>query len=197
MTGKRTAKGRGRGRVDGGVVVKTASGKIVKVRVKARKLNLNSPMAIISYTSPGLGQTNPDSVPDAFTFTAQTGVTIGQTITSNYIDVTGMTLPAAISISGANSPEYQINNLAWTSNAGTVVSGNTVRVRHESSAFDGQTIATLLTIGTVSDTFTSTTETLGTGPAWTELSPSVDSRLIYVNSTGANDGTAIGCASPR
>jgi hypothetical protein len=139
-------------------VVKNTQGNIVKVRVKTQKLKLNTPMAIVSYTSPGIGQTNPDSVPAAFFFTTQTGVEIATTVTSNWITVEDTTIPSTISISGANNPEYQIEGeVAWRQAAYTVAPGKRVRVRHEASAFNGQSIVTTLNIGGVMGTFTSTT----------------------------------------
>ena len=140
-------------------VVKNYRGKIVKVRVKTHKLKLNTPMAIVSYTAPGLGQTNPDTVPDAITFASQTNVAIATTVTSEYNTLSGTTLPAPISISGANNPEYQIETDPWTNVAGTISPGVRYRVRHESSAFPGLDIETFLTIGGVVGSFVSTTTT--------------------------------------
>jgi len=133
------------------------SGKPVRVRVKRGRLNLSKEMAVITYTSPGLGITNPDTTPDAFTFTDQTGVTLSTVVTSAPITVTGISLSTTISISGTNNPEYQINSEPWTNVAGTVQDQDSVKVRHTSSAFNGIGIDTVLTIGGVSDTFTSIT----------------------------------------
>jgi hypothetical protein len=140
-------------------VVKNTQGKIVRVRVKTQKLKLNTPMAIVSYTSPGIGQTNPDSVPAAFFFTTQTNVALATTVTSNWITVEDTTIPSTISISGANNPEYQIEGeVTWRQAAYTVSPGKRVRVRHESSAFNSQSIVTTLDIQGVMGTFTSKTE---------------------------------------
>ena len=144
-------------------VVKTASGKIVNVKVKTKRLKLDQPMAIITYTVPGLGATGPDSTPDQFTFVDQTDVPLLTVITSNTITVTGTTVPTSISISGTNNPEYQIESDPWTNAAGSVAPGKNVKVRHTSHAFNGIPIDTVLTIGGVSDTFTSTTTPIPTG----------------------------------
>jgi hypothetical protein len=66
-------------------------------------------------------------------------------------------------VSGDPSSEYAINGGAWTSAAASVNNGDTVQVRHVSAATYGASLATTLTIGGVSDTFTSTTTTIVTG----------------------------------
>ncbi|HUP92856.1 MAG TPA: choice-of-anchor U domain-containing protein [Solimonas sp.] len=95
-----------------------------------------------------------DTTPDPFTFTDQGGVATSTVIVSNAITVSGIDAPAPISVSGG---EYSIGAGAFTSQAGTVTSGQTVRVRHTSSAAPATATSTALTIGGVSDTFTSTT----------------------------------------
>ena len=47
-------------------VVKNIVGQVVNVKVRTKKLQLNKPMAIVTYTSPGLGQTNLDTTPKVF-----------------------------------------------------------------------------------------------------------------------------------
>jgi hypothetical protein len=161
-------------------------------------------MAIIKYTAPGLGITNPDSVPDQFTFTDQVDVPIATVTTSDSITVEGTTLPAAISISGANNPFYQISGGTWVNTAGSVSPGSTVKVRHESSAFSGQEIQTVLTIGGVSDTFSTTTVQVGTDSvqmsvATADVPPSslvygrtinIGDTLVYYVSTARDGGGA-------
>jgi len=71
-----------------------------------------------------------DTTPDAFTFTDQTGVALSTVIESAAITVSGINSAAAISVTGG---EYSINGGAWTSAAGTVTNGQTVKVRHTSS----------------------------------------------------------------
>ena len=100
-----------------------------------------------------------DTTPDAFTFTDQTGVALSSTITSNTITVSGINSAASISVTGGT---YSINGGAYTSATGTITNGQTVSVRHTSSASNSTATNTTLTIGGVSDTFTSTT--LAAGP---------------------------------
>jgi len=96
-----------------------------------------------------------DTTPDAFSFTDQTDVDLSTAITSEAITVAGINKPVAISVSGGT---YDINASGlFTSSLGTVSVGNTVRARHTSSDTGSTAVDTVVTIGGVSDTFTSTT----------------------------------------
>lgn len=96
----------------------------------------------------------PDTVPDQFTFSDVTNVSTSSTQTSNTITVLGINSPAAITVTGGT---YSKNGAAFTSGAGTVASGDQVRAQHTSSASNSTAVNTVVTIGGVSDTFTSTT----------------------------------------
>lgn len=95
-----------------------------------------------------------DTTPNAFTFSDQADVSLSTVIVSNAIAVAGIEAAAAISVSGG---EYSVNGAAFTSASGTVNDGDSVRVRHTSSSANSTAVNTILTIGGVSDTFTSTT----------------------------------------
>lgn len=95
-----------------------------------------------------------DTTPIQFEFTDQNNVARSTIVTSNQITVTGIDAPAPISIIGG---EYSRNGGEYTSESGTVESGDTVTVRHTSSASYSTSANTVLTIGGVSGTFTSTT----------------------------------------
>jgi hypothetical protein len=97
-----------------------------------------------------------DSVPTAFSFTDQTGVPLSSLrVSATAITVAGINTAADISITGG---EYEINGSGtWVSSIGSVVLGNTVKVRHTASSSNSTTVNTVLTIGTVSGTFSSTT----------------------------------------
>ena len=96
----------------------------------------------------------PDTTPDAFTFTDQTNVALSNVIASTPISVSGINTATNISISGG---EYSINGGAYTATAGIVSNSASVTVRHISSANHATNTNTILTIGGVVDTFTSTT----------------------------------------
>jgi hypothetical protein len=102
--------------------------------------------------------TTPDTMPNSFSFTDQVNVALSAVITSNAITVSGINASTSISVAGG---EYSVNGGAYASTTGTVMNGDTVRVRHTSSASFSTATNTTLTIGGVSDTFTSTT--LGAG----------------------------------
>ena len=95
-----------------------------------------------------------DSTPDAFSFTAANNVAQSTLQTSNTITVSGLTTAANIGITGG---EYKINSGSFVGTAGTVNNGDTVTVRHTSSASYSTAVTTTLTIGGVSGNFVSTT----------------------------------------
>jgi len=95
-----------------------------------------------------------DIIPDAFTLVDQTNVPLNLAIISDGITITGLTSSAAISVTNG---EYSINGGAFTLTNGVVNNGNTVRVRHTSATTISTSTDTLLDIGGITDTFTSTT----------------------------------------
>ena len=95
-----------------------------------------------------------DTVPDSFGFGERLAVPSDSVIESDSITVTGIDAPAAISVTGG---EYSIGGGAYTSGTGTVTNGQAVRVRHTSSGDPATTVTTVLTIGGVNGTFSSTT----------------------------------------
>lgn len=100
-----------------------------------------------------------DTTPDQFSFSDQSGVALNSPITSAPITVTGIDAASAITASGDASSLYDINGSdTFTADPGTVNSGDTVRARHTSSGSYLTATNTVITIGGVSDTFTSITE---------------------------------------
>jgi hypothetical protein len=95
-----------------------------------------------------------DVTPNAFTFTDVSSATPSTQYTSNTITVAGITGVAVVSITGGT---YSKNGGGYTSAAGTAVNGDTFAVRHTSSASASTATNTVLTIGGVSDTYTTTT----------------------------------------
>jgi hypothetical protein len=95
-----------------------------------------------------------DTTPTAFSFTDQADVEAEAVITSAAITVAGLNAAAAITVSGGT---YSINGGSFTSSAGTVSNGDLVRARHTASASAETAVNTVVTIGGVSDAFTSTT----------------------------------------
>ena len=96
-----------------------------------------------------------DTTPDSFSFSSQTNIATNTAIISNQITISGIDTASNISISNG---EYSINNSAFSSNNGTVNNDNTVSVRHTSSSNYNSSKSSVLTIGGISATFTSTTQ---------------------------------------
>ncbi|MGR8941015.1 MAG: hypothetical protein ACU83P_05430, partial [Gammaproteobacteria bacterium] len=95
-----------------------------------------------------------DTTPDSFAFIDQSGVALNAVITSEPIVIAGINSGSSLSISGG---QYSRNGGTFTSAKGTAYNGDSIRVRHTSAAGYGQTVNTVLTIGGVKDTFSSTT----------------------------------------
>ncbi|MFC1589026.1 beta strand repeat-containing protein [Pseudomonadota bacterium] len=90
------------------------------------------------------------ATPDAFSFTDQADINLDTQVTSNVITVTGLARDAVISISGG---EYSINAGAYTSARSAVVNNDTVQLRATSASSANTTVDAVLTVGSVSDTF--------------------------------------------
>ncbi|MEW5851582.1 MAG: hypothetical protein AB2A00_22520 [Myxococcota bacterium] len=98
----------------------------------------------------------PDTTPDAFTFVDVDDVTREAVVISASVTITGIDSPAVVSIVGG---EYSLGCAGgFTSAEGVISNGQTVCVRHTSSADFSSATNTVLTVGGVSDTFTSVTE---------------------------------------
>lgn len=95
-----------------------------------------------------------DSTPTQFTFVDQADVSLSTVIQSSSITIAAIDIPAAISVVNG---EYSKNGAAFTAVSGTVVLNDQVRVRHTSSAANSTAVNTVLTVDSISDTFTSTT----------------------------------------
>ena len=97
----------------------------------------------------------PDTTPDAFTFLDAKGVPLSTVQTSAPITVAGITAAAPISVTGGT---YSVGcGTVYGSAAGTVTNGQTVCLRHTSSATVATVTNTVLNIGGVTGVFMSTT----------------------------------------
>ncbi len=131
--------------------------------------------------------------PDVFTFTDQAGVAISSILESDVLTMSGLASATTIEISGG---EYRINEGDYTTEAGVINEGDTVQVRVTSADIGGDSVDAVLTVGTLSDTFTVATVvdstpnafsfTDKTGVALSTLTES-DTQVI----TGINTGTEI------
>lgn len=95
-----------------------------------------------------------DTVPNAFSFTSQSGVNRNATVISNIVTVGGVNAPTPISITGGM---YSINLGPWTSAAGTITNGQQVRVQLVTASTGSTSRTATLNIGGVTGSFTATT----------------------------------------
>lgn len=102
------------------------------------------------------GVAGSDTTPDAFSFSDVTDVMPGTVITSDPVSISGIDAPAPISVSGGS---YSVGCAGpYVTAASTIMSGDIVCVRHTASNTPVTAANTTLTIGGVSDVFTSTTQ---------------------------------------
>ena len=138
------------------------NGSKVRVRVVANSAwhELSKASVMVGERSATFAAKLADTSPDPFTFTAQIDIARSTIIYSNTVTITGIDMATPISISGGY---YALDGGAYTSAAGTVNNGQTVRVYvMSSSAYSTVTTATL-TVGDYSTMFTVTTLASGDG----------------------------------
>ncbi len=132
-----------------------------------------------------------DTTPDPFSFTPQTGVALGATVTSNAITPTGYNATAPVSVTNG---QYSIGCTSnFTAAAGVIGPGSSVCVRHVASSSPGGTVTTTLTIGGVSGGFSSTTATL-TGFALTVSKSGTGIGTVISSPAGINCGSTCGAS---
>ncbi len=125
----------------------------------------------------------PDTTPDAFSFTTQTDVLLSTQVTSNAVTITGIDAAAAISVSNGS---YSVGcDGGFTTAPGTIENNEAVCVRHTSAATCLANVTTVLTVGGVQGSFTSTT-----------IDDSVDSDGDGVSDCLDSDPYDAGSASP-
>jgi hypothetical protein len=107
------------------------------------------------------GHKRSDTTPDAYGFADQTGVAPNTLITSGAVQIAGINAAAVITVTGGT---YSINGAAFTALNGMVVAGDLVRAQHTSSPLSLTSVNTTVTVGGVSDTFTSTTASASNQP---------------------------------
>ncbi len=126
----------------------------VQVRASSRYAATTTATVTIGGVSVDFSVTTrtPNTTPGSFSFTAQTGVDPGATVTSNAITVRGLEAPTSISVSGGT---LVVNGRAFSGS--TITNRQTVAVQVTASVgFNTTTIATV-TIGGVSADFVVTT----------------------------------------
>lgn len=140
--------------------------------VDVRPVNGTVPGDIVSTSFTTGAASGVDTTPDAFAFTDQTAVPLSTATVSNSVQVAGVTAgqDIAVTVTGGEwsySTDAGTTWSGWTSSGGNVRLNYLVRVRHTSSASYGAAVNTVLTVGGVSDTFTTTTTTDNVAPVIT------------------------------
>ena len=137
-----------------------------------------------------------DIVPDAFSFTPQTGIALNTTVTSSTVTVAGIDAGVeadiSISLTSGNGTlvGYNIEGGSYTTSAGTVEVGQDVTIRMTTHAsFNGDTTTIALTINGVSANFQVTAAT----PAPVFSNPQLEAmpHSTYVGNGGAWAGASI------
>lgn len=130
-----------------------------------RAASVDTPTAFTDFSITfTIGNVTEDTTPQGFSFVDEPEALVSAVVESNTITVAGVDGPTDISVSGG---EYSVNGGAYTSTSGTVVAGDTVKVRHTASASNSTPTNTVLTIGGISDTFTTITVPAPAGPPLT------------------------------
>ncbi|HKY90170.1 MAG TPA: hypothetical protein VJM11_03985, partial [Nevskiaceae bacterium] len=139
----------------------------------------------------------PDDLPDPFPFQNQADVPLSTVVTSAPFVVSGINVPAAISVA---SGRYSVNGGAFTDQPGTVVAGDSIVARHRSSDTVLTAITTRVTVGGEVARFRSVTEAADTTPdpfafgAVNDAPVSTQQVSNPVTVTGINQATPISVA---
>lgn len=96
------------------------------------------------------------TAPTNFTFTPKTGVIAGQVVTSNTVTLTGFQNPLTVSVSGADST-YSVNGTEFTSTPSTILPNQSLQVKHTATNAPSAVTTTVVTVGSYTTTFSSTT----------------------------------------
>ena len=171
--------------VDGGAFT-AAAGTLTNgssLRLRHTSAASNSTTASTTVTVGGVSDTfasitialaGADTTPDAFSIQDQVGVQVGTEITSVAVTITGITSAAEVTVAGGT---YSVDCTApYISTASTISNNQTVCVRHISSANASTATNTTLSVGGVSDIFTSTTAA--------PVIVSMNSLLPFITGTG-------------
>ena len=151
-------------RINGGAFT-TAGGAVIAgdtLQVRVLSASTASTSANATLTVGGVADTftattgDVDSTPEAFTFPDVIGARRGRDTATDPVTITGISTDVPISIVGGGAT-YSVNKRAYTNVPGTLVKGDTVRLRMTSSAAPNTRVDTTVTIGGISDTWSITT----------------------------------------
>lgn len=93
--------------------------------------------------------------PNAFAFTAQSGIALSAAnVTSETVVLGGISESLVVTLGGDGSAEYSKNGGGWSTAATTAVNGDTFALRVDASASYNTPVSAVLTVGTITGTFT-------------------------------------------
>ena len=98
-----------------------------------------------------------DNTPYSFTFTAVTNANVNTSYISNEVTISGLGTGVAATLTVANGT-YSKNGGAFTSSAGVISNGDTLRVRRTSSASYNTAVTASVTVGTYTTSYSITTK---------------------------------------
>ena len=159
--------GRGKYSINGGAFTrkkgKVSNGDRVRVRnftagkgnvTRTTTLTIGGVSAVFTSITKADTDIKPDTTPDQFHFVDPKDVP-KRIIAQTSITVSGINTKTHISVSRG---KYSINNSPFTKKKGWVNNGDVVSVQHKTARKEGGAVSTTLTIGGVSDVFTTTTK---------------------------------------
>ncbi len=89
-----------------------------------------------------------DETPSVFNFSIKTNQALNSPITSNTVNITGITAPVQVSVSGDGGPQVNINNTGWVT-SGVIEAGQSLQVRLTSANTMGTLRSARVYVGTV------------------------------------------------
>ena len=135
--------------------------------------------------------------PDAFSFIERSNVPAASFVTSEAKTLSGISSPLTVNVSGGNSPQYRIDNGAFTAEPASIANGQTLTVRHISADAGGAQTLTSVGVGSYSTPFISITgeadrvpDVFGFGGQG-NVAPGALIESATIILTGFNTGTAI------
>ena len=95
--------------------------------------------------------------PDAFSFIERSNVPTSSFVTSESKTLSGYANTLDVSVSGGGNPQYSIDGAAFTNSASPVAAGHTLTVRHMSAATVSTVTTSIVSVGSYTASFRSTT----------------------------------------
>jgi hypothetical protein len=137
----------------------------LRLTSNAADLTANSASIVVGEGSDSWSVTTGDTAPVAFNYTDQTDVGISVLTESNILQITGITAPTAVSISGDGTPAYRICSDSacssvthdWSTSAGSIDNNEYLQLRLTSNASEDTANSASIVVGTGSDSWSVTT----------------------------------------